>query len=146
MIIDIHTCLSLYFQFFVIYTQKWNYWITDSCLIFVELPFCFPQQLYHCTFPQAMHRSFSLSTSSTLVFCLCFCFCIRTIPGVALLYAFANKTCDVIENSQILTVTSAFSLLHCFVLVQGDEENPTSQQLGKVDYLTSLFQTIMGIL
>ena len=39
------------------------------CLIFEELPHCFPQQLHHLIFPPAIHKDSNFSTSTpTLVF------------------------------------------------------------------------------
>ena len=63
--------LRPYFQFFWVYTQKWNCWAIFNFL--KEIPYYFPERLYHFTFLPAIYECSNFSTSLlTLVFCFLF--------------------------------------------------------------------------
>lgn len=65
-----HFCLNICFQFWGLYTYKWNCWVIQQlCLIHWETITFFPNEFIHLTFPEAMNKGSRFSTSlQTFIF------------------------------------------------------------------------------
>ena len=64
----VQTC----FQFSWVHTQEWNCWVVfNTVSLFEELSNCFPQWLYHFTFPPARDADSNFSTTSPTLTIVC---------------------------------------------------------------------------